>query len=1061
MKLLAWFSKKEYERKRQIKMIAASSYFDAEWYYKQYPDVKNSGIDAAKHYLMFGWRESRNPGPNFDTNDYLQLYPELLSYGINPLIHFIVEQKELSDKNDVYFNAESYAQQYITYIKNKYSLGNIFKLLLNNKENENVIADRKLDNDYQLLENSSLFNKKWYIKKYLKANQINPITHYLSEGWRKGYNPSKKFDTEFYLSKYPEVARSGINPLLHYLRYGKNEGRTPKAPKISLGQRIYNKLLNNSVEYKEIYKSDLFDSNWYLKQYPEVADAEVNPLQHYLEVGWKEGKNPSENFDTTFYLKNNPDISKAGLNPLYHYVLFGKNEGRICMPPYKKVSSSVLDDTDFEQNPKISVLVASYNYEQYIRETLDSLVNQTYKNFEVIVIDDGSKDNSLNIIKEYTQKYPNIFLYRHPKGENRGLAETIKLGIQKSTGKYIAFCESDDCWMKNNLEEKIKVINKENSPKIIYNNVKLFGDACAKKEEYIANLSILDEGLYKAFPVLMTYNIIPTFSCVMIDKKVLQKCDFNAYIPAWLDWWIYRQIFAKYPVYHINKTLSMWRIHESYNDENKSAKYMEKFDEFIFYNNDLIVREDKNHLDNIYEDYHVKMLLNSDLFDENYYIEHYPEVKKYGLPPVYHYLKIGWKSGYNPSSKFDTRAYLNFNLINNNPLIHYLLFGEKEHRKIYDVNENSNGLTYDFVEKVRRLGKAKKLVLLFNHELTLTGAPRALLNMAISLKKQGCYPVIISWKNGPMSEEIENAGIEAVLDIYLYSKLKNRNKLYTDFLSLFDVIVFNTLVSLRFWNYLPQNSAKKIAWLHEGKEGYGIYANILNLHDIFDKLDKVYSVGKYSKAFADKYIRNREKSQILLYGIDDVNVSECRSVNSKDNDIVKFIFPGAICERKGQDILLRALDIIPEKIKSEFVVYLVGQSVDEKIADELKKRASTEKCISFWGNISHTELMKLYTDIDVVLCPSRDDPLPMVCAEAFLFGKTVIVSENTGTADFIENKKNGLLIPSADEKALAEAMIYVVEHKNKLTRIGKNARKIYEKYFTLEDFDKNVKQIAE
>lgn len=105
-----------------------------------------------------------------------------------------------------------------------------------------------------------------------------------------------------------------------------------------------------------------------------------------------------------------------------------------------------------KKQPLISVIVASYNYAKYIKETLDSLIRQTNKSFEVIVVDDGSRDQSLLIIEEYANRFKNIKLYTHPGNQNKGLAETVKLGIEKSNGEYIAFCESDDYWTNNHIE---------------------------------------------------------------------------------------------------------------------------------------------------------------------------------------------------------------------------------------------------------------------------------------------------------------------------------------------------------------------------------------------------------------------------------------------------------------------------------------------------------------------------------------------------------------------------------------------------------------------------------
>ncbi|MBL3527808.1 MAG: hypothetical protein JMN27_09570 [gamma proteobacterium endosymbiont of Lamellibrachia anaximandri] len=75
--------------------------------------------------------------------------------------------------------------------------------------------------------------------------------------------------------------------------------------------------------------SGLFDESWYLAEYPDVAEAGIDPIQHYLRYGASEGRNPSPKFDTTFYLTTNPDIAQAEINPLIHYLRYGKEEGRL------------------------------------------------------------------------------------------------------------------------------------------------------------------------------------------------------------------------------------------------------------------------------------------------------------------------------------------------------------------------------------------------------------------------------------------------------------------------------------------------------------------------------------------------------------------------------------------------------------------------------------------------------------------------------------------------------------------------------------------------------------
>ncbi|EHX8970610.1 glycoside hydrolase family 99-like domain-containing protein [Escherichia coli] len=85
--------------------------------------------------------------------------------------------------------------------------------------------------------------------------------------------------------------------------------------------------------YKELLKaSELFDSEWYKKTYPDVAYLDMDPVEHYLKYGWRMLRDPSTEFSTKFYLKFNSDVKDAGVNPLIHYLTQGINEGRVCKP---------------------------------------------------------------------------------------------------------------------------------------------------------------------------------------------------------------------------------------------------------------------------------------------------------------------------------------------------------------------------------------------------------------------------------------------------------------------------------------------------------------------------------------------------------------------------------------------------------------------------------------------------------------------------------------------------------------------------------------------------------
>lgn len=109
--------------------------------------------------------------------------------------------------------------------------------------------------------------------------------------------------------------------------------------------------------------------------------------------------------------------------------------------------------------PKISVIVPVYNVEKYIEKCLDSLVNQTLKDIEIIIVNDGSKDNSDEIIKRYQEKYDNIIYLTK---ENGGLSDARNYGIPYAKGEYIAFLDSDD-YVECNIYEKMYNNAKENN----------------------------------------------------------------------------------------------------------------------------------------------------------------------------------------------------------------------------------------------------------------------------------------------------------------------------------------------------------------------------------------------------------------------------------------------------------------------------------------------------------------------------------------------------------------------------------------------------------------------
>ena len=111
--------------------------------------------------------------------------------------------------------------------------------------------------------------------------------------------------------------------------------------------------------------------------------------------------------------------------------------------------------------PKVSVIVPVYNVEEYIQRCLESLVDQTLKDIEIIIVNDGSEDNSIEIVNNFIKKYPEKIVYLEK--ENGGLSDARNYGIPYAKGEYIAFLDSDDYVEKNMYEKMYDIAKKENS----------------------------------------------------------------------------------------------------------------------------------------------------------------------------------------------------------------------------------------------------------------------------------------------------------------------------------------------------------------------------------------------------------------------------------------------------------------------------------------------------------------------------------------------------------------------------------------------------------------------
>lgn len=165
---------------------------------------------------------------------------------------------------------------------------------------------------------------------------------------------------------------------------------------------------------------------------------------------------------------------------------------------------------------KVSVIVPVYNVEKYIKKCLDSLVNQTLNGVEIIVVNDGSPDNSQKIIGEYTKKYKNVKSYIK---ENGGLSDARNYGIKKATGEYISFVDSDDYIRNDMLEIMYNYAIKEDLDVVVCDSINVYDNG--------SEILIKSNNNYSDNDV-RNYIISPPMACTRLFKKtIFDKIQFK------------------------------------------------------------------------------------------------------------------------------------------------------------------------------------------------------------------------------------------------------------------------------------------------------------------------------------------------------------------------------------------------------------------------------------------------------------------------------------------------------------------------------------------------------
>lgn len=213
---------------------------------------------------------------------------------------------------------------------------------------------------------------------------------------------------------------------------------------------------------------------------------------------------------------------------------------------------------------KVSVIIPNYNYASFLKHTLDSVFSQSYNNIECIVVNDGSTDNSIEVLETLRKnRFPSLIIINK---ENGGLSSARNTGIKHANGDLIAFLDADDCWTSNKIANQVKEIFKTNAD-IVFSNYQYYdGFKYSNHSE-----KIIEE------PTIMDFvaknPILASSSSIILRKEVIQKVGYfdpNLRSLEDLDYW-FRCALEGYRFSFCNHKDVFLRIHSQ---GNMSSNYM-------------------------------------------------------------------------------------------------------------------------------------------------------------------------------------------------------------------------------------------------------------------------------------------------------------------------------------------------------------------------------------------------------------------------------------------------------------------------------------------------------
>ncbi|RJP28761.1 MAG: glycosyltransferase [Candidatus Omnitrophota bacterium] len=684
------------------------------------------------------------------------------------------------------------------------------------------------------------------------------------------------------------------------------------------------------------------------------------------------------------------------------------------------------------RTPKISVIIPTYNRANYISVAIHSVLNQTYHNWEIIVIDDGSNDSTKEVIRPYLDNIS--YFYQNNQGE----ASARNIGINRSKGEFIAFLDSDDLWLPDKLKIQISRLESNDQLSLTYCRAKM----------------IDSHGIFMGYkpttPALSTRDFLYGARLpmtVLVKRKVFDEVGlFDTNIKVGVDTDLWLRLSMDHKIDYLDEPLAVIRAHNDNISIDKKSMYLGSINTL----NKLISNKIVNNFD--------KRELNN-LLAKQYYL-------------------LARECNYTYRERKSAFSYC-FSALNLNPSVGKMLINKKDDN-LLKYKKLLNPYFFLFYTFFTRLLSTNKLIkqsinILFYDPSSGYGGSGKSLSLLINNLNEMNFSSFVLIKNfGPQFTNIKNAKIV---------KIKNtpnprRQNIIAFFgyiipeaIRIFFILKLNNIRIVHVNTNILSGLAPIIAARIAGVPcicHIRLSRNLIKREILFSYwIDHVIVLNINTFKMYRKYFLE-ERISLIYDGLsmDNENLNNTNAIARCEfcyNSEFCVGIIGRIVEGKGhKEFILMAQKILEKNKAVKFLI--VGEPKGDyedyfiQVVKLVKERNLSDKVIfTGWRN----DINNIISGLDVLVQASTTFPegFGLTIIEAMAMGKVVVATNIPGPSDIIVNGETGFLVPPGDINLMADKILYLLCNPDVARKMGEAGRNRVEKFFAIKNTVKSIEEI--